>query len=130
MLDFIATLDCNPPATASDVRAAEEALSIHFPDDYAAFVRSCNGAAGPIGDTGYIDLWPVTELAGRNAAYAVSEYAPNLVIFASDGGDTAYAFDKGNDLAIVETPFIGMGMEIPKFNDASFSGFLSTYGRS
>ena len=51
----------------------------------------------------------------------VSEFAPGLILFGSDGGGEAYAFDVREAVPIiVEVPFIGMGGDEAKRCGASF----------
>jgi hypothetical protein len=45
--------------------------------------------------------------------YAIREFAEGLVIFGSDSGGTAYAFDtRYEETTIVEVPFIGMDLSL------------------
>jgi hypothetical protein len=45
-----------------------------------------------------------------NAGYGVSKFAPHLLLFGTDGGGEAYAFDTRTEpWNVVEVPFIGMG---------------------
>lgn len=49
-------------------------------------------------------------LISLNEAYNVKEFIADIIIFGSDGGEEAYAFDiSGQQLQIVKLPFIGMG---------------------
>ena len=60
-----------------------------------------------------------------NADYAVAEYTPGFTIFASDGGNTAYAFERTSG-HIYAFPFIGMTMDEPAtFLSSTFEGFLA-----
>ena len=128
-MERLSALDCNPPASETNIKAAETAFERRFPAEYVEFLRHADGAAGPIGDLRYIDLWRVEELRERNDAYGVPEFAPTLIVFGSDGGDTAYAFDVAQNFSIVETPFIGMGVEQTHVLGESWPEFIHTLTR-
>lgn len=106
------TLTKNPGAGEVTLREATSNLGRALPADYLEFMRSANGAEGSIGGKAYVSLWPLKELELLNAEYAVTEFAPGLILFGSDGGDTAYAFDtRTNEERIVEVPFVGMSVD-------------------
>lgn len=110
-------------ALVDEIQAVAASLGVPPPADYVAFMTESNGADGPIGQTGYLALWPIEQLVDLNRAYAVHEFAPELALFGSDGGDTAYAFEKrtGN---IVSVPFVGMAFEERALLGTSFVEFL------
>jgi hypothetical protein len=55
----------------------------------------------------------------------VNDFAKGLVLFGSDGGDKAHAFDtRTNELNIVTVPFIGMDLEEVNTCSNTFNGFL------
>ncbi|UYZ61205.1 SMI1/KNR4 family protein [Hymenobacter latericus] len=101
------------PNTAVDIPTAEIEKTIvdifkSPPLDYLQFMAATNGGEGSVGEN-YLVIWPSEEIKDLNVDYSVEEFAPGYQIFGSDGGDTAYAFDKACD--IVEFPFIGMTMD-------------------
>jgi hypothetical protein len=118
-------LSLNPGASDETLKAAERALQVELPSDYNEFLRASNGGEGFLGQN-YIALWRVEELKERNDGYGVEQFAPGLILFGSDGGGEAYAFDtRANPWVVVQVPFIGMGD--PSLTIAlgrSFSEFL------
>ena len=59
----------------------------------------------------YLQIWTTKELETLNNAYHVEEFAPGVVLFGSNGGDTAYGFRReGVQTAIIALPFIGMDL--------------------
>src|SRR4051812_503664 len=86
--DFIFKIDCN------------------FPEDYILFMKQFNGGEGFIGEIEYLRLWKIDDLEKLNHDYEVNLYAPDFLIFGSNGGGTAYSFNKvtGN---IYSFEFIG-----------------------
>jgi hypothetical protein len=102
----------NPGAAENTVRQLSSSLGVGLPADYVEFLLSTNGAEGPIGQSSYVSVWPVEEVQVLNNEYAVKEFAPGLLLFGSDGGDTGYAFDtRFKDERVVEVPFIGMSLD-------------------
>jgi len=95
----------NAPVNASALQLFERDARFCLLESYVQFLRQMNGGEGFIGNE-YIILWPVEQLLTMNAAYEVSEYAPDLFLFGSNGGGEAYAFDKRSNQAIVIVPFV------------------------
>ena len=94
------------------------------PPDYLQTFARYQGGAGEVG-TAYLDLWEPAEIWQANEDYQVAEFAPGFTIFGSDGGDTAYAFERSSGL-IHEFLFIGMTMDEPAtFRSQSFEAFLT-----
>ena len=93
--------------------------------EYSEFMRRSNGAEGTLPNGHYLMLWPIDQLVEANAGYCVSEFAPGLFLFGSDGGGEAYAFDTRDEpMRIVKLPFIPMSHEESKELGTSFEGFL------
>jgi hypothetical protein len=81
-------------------------LGRRLPSDYLTFMLVTNGAEGKVGSS-YVIIWPVEEVLQLNKSYGVSEFAPNLVLFGSDGGTKGYGFDTGSpDFEIVGVDLI------------------------
>ena len=92
--------------------------------DYLQAFARYQGGAGEVG-TAYLDLWEPAEVWQANEDYQVAEFAPGFTIFGSDGGGTAYAFERSSGF-IHEFPFIGMTMDEPAtFRIHSFEAFLT-----
>jgi len=118
-------LSLNPPTTEKTINEVEKGLGIKFPCEYFELMKSANGVEGKIGENSYIAIWQIENLIQYNEGYAVAEFAPGLLIFGSDGGDTAYAFDtRDNSMPIVAVPFIGMDIEEITFIGNTFIEFL------
>jgi hypothetical protein len=125
MLDFIKQLSCNRPATEAEIRQAEGALSVKFPDDYVDFLKMANGAVGDIGPLEYVSLWDLNELLRRNSSLGVPAKSPGLVLFGSDGSGEAYGFDMRPDKPlVVQIPFIPLDWEDALPKGTTFSAFL------
>ncbi len=101
----------NPGASDESIRSVEQVLGKLLPRDYRMFLARSNGGEGFIGEH-YLILWKIEELPQFNRDYQVEEYAPGLLVFASNGGGEAFAFDtKTTPYRIVQVPFIGMSLK-------------------
>jgi hypothetical protein len=115
---------------ADALAALERELKARLPEDYRDFLSSIDGLVGRYGeDRRYVDLWPGSDLLARNRDYMVDEFAPGLLIFGSDGGDTAFAFDMRRlPWRVVQVPFVGMGTDETRPLAPSFGDFLRDLG--
>ena len=117
-------LELNPSVEENRIKKIETELGVTFPNDYIEFLSYSNGAEGSIGEN-YLILWSIEDIIELNEAYGVNEFVKGLVLFGTDGGETAYAFDtRTNDTQIVAVPFIGMDLEEVKTCSNTFNGFL------
>lgn len=111
-VELTKTLKRTPGADENTLREMSSSLGLSLPPDYLEFLRSTNGAEGPIGEKSYVSVWPAEEVKALNDEYAVAECAPGLLLFGSDGGDTGYGFDtRSKEERVVEVPFIGMSLD-------------------
>jgi hypothetical protein len=118
----------NPPANLSDIRLFEEEYGRPLPVDYVAFLMYANGGNGFVDGHSYISLWRVEEITKLNDAYKVAEYMPGLLVFGSDGGGEAFAFDvRKEGMPIVAVPFIGMEPQHVLLIAPDFYSFLLKY---
>lgn len=120
-----AQLGRNPPAAAQDIDILISESKVSLPPGYVEFMRRSDGAEGPVGRKGrYLVLWPVAEIIRLNEQYHIDEFAPHLLLFGSDGGGEAFAFDRRTDPAtIVRAPFVGLDEEVRY--GARFDEFLA-----
>jgi RimJ/RimL family protein N-acetyltransferase/cell wall assembly regulator SMI1 len=115
----------NPGIPDNALSLAMKDLGVELPEDYQAFLRKTNGGAGFLGEA-YVSLWRGEELKQKNEDYQVAEFAPGLLIFGSDGGGEAYAFDMHETpWKVVQVPFIGMrDADVAWPMGSSFTEFL------
>lgn len=127
---LLGDFNCNPPADRAAIEQFQTATNVRLPKDYTEFLRHGNGGEGFIGEAAYAILWAVEELQELNTAYEVEEFAPGLLLFGSDGGGEAYAFDlRDGEMSVVQVPFVGMELELVERIADSFSGFLDVLYR-
>jgi hypothetical protein len=128
--DLLRRFQMNAPATAAEIEAAEHAVGVPFPAAYRQFMRVANGGEGFVGPNSYAMLWKVGELDQFNREYQVHDCAPGLLLFGSNGGGEAFAFDmRDASHIIVSVPFIGMDLKEIIPLAATFDAFLEYVGR-
>jgi hypothetical protein len=98
-------------------------LDIILPDDYMEFLNIFNGCEGVLTESIYLQLWSLNDLKCNNEMYEVMEFAPELLLIGTDGGDTAFAINR-EDLSFVEVPFIGMSLTDAAFLGNNFVEFI------
>ena len=83
-------------AREAEIEELCEELGCRLPSAYAAFLRNSNGAeCGPHDHKGdSLRILRTNEIASYNRDYGVWKYLPELLCFASDGGDHAFAFQR------------------------------------
>jgi hypothetical protein len=115
----------NEPASEHVITSLEHKLGVRFPDDYRVFLKRSNGCEGFIAENRYVVIWPIEQVLELNDAYCVSEFAPGLILFGSDGGETGFAFDSRSvNVPLVQVPFIGMALSEAVIKGGSFEEFL------
>jgi hypothetical protein len=120
---------------ASNEKATNEAIA-HLgalypalPETYMSFLMDKNGGEGFVGDD-YVILWRADEIERFNREYEVSIYAPTLLLFGSNGGGEAYAFDtREGSWSVVRVPFIGMDLKYAVPLARSFTEFLEVLAK-
>jgi hypothetical protein len=124
LAELIAQMELRPGASVALVQDVQSRLGFRLPRDYVEFITESNGAEGFVGNS-YLVLWPIEEIIPTNDAYQVRVFAPGLLLFGSDGGGEAYAFDtRSGKMPVVSVPFVGMSLAAAKKLSRTFSGFL------
>jgi SMI1 / KNR4 family (SUKH-1) len=113
------------PAVVEQVR---NRFGYAIPDDYFAFIKVSNGGEGPVGERGYVQLWPVDDLEKESRDYDPERAAPHLLMFGSNLGGTVYAFDtQATDKRILAVP-LPVEAEYAEFRGRSLKQFLDAEG--
>ena len=128
---FLEKFDANGPSSAEIMEAVEKHFGCALPGDYRDFISAHDGGEGFIGDQ-YLILWRVGELIDLNRDYEVAKYAPGLLLFGSNGGGEAFAFDtrQSEEMRIRMVPFIGMSLKDATHVADAFDGFLIRLAKS
>jgi cell wall assembly regulator SMI1 len=115
----------NDPVAKNVLSAIETKLEKTLPADYKELLKISNGGEGSFGKE-YLMIWAVEELVEYNQQYEVEKYAPGLLVFGSNGGGEAYAFDcrSGQFGGIVKVPFVGMDLKYVRALAPTFIDFL------
>ena len=123
MLANFSKFDLNEHLPKDEIEKIITTLNAVLPVDYVQFIKQYNGGEGEVGSS-YLVLWEFDEIVEANKDYSTDEFAPGYLIFGSDGGATAYAFERSSG-DIVEFDFIGMTInDKPILISNSFTGFL------
>ena len=85
-------------ASTGQLSSLVEALGHELPESYLKFLGSANGAeCGPCDEAGdSLRILSSDEVVNFNRDYGVAESLPEILCFASDGGDRAFAFDRSS----------------------------------
>lgn len=118
----------NDPSPDVDYQQYVRLLTGKVSPDYLAFMHAHNGGEGPVGEANYVRLFRLDEVPAYNKACAALEGISGYLIFASDGGNTVYAF-RGAD-AVVEFDLIGLEPEEALYIAEDFTGFLTSLSSS
>ena len=112
------------PATDEAIAEFERASGLRLPEDYSAFLRTTNGGEGSIGES-WVRFWGVEELLEMNAAYDIPKYFPELFVFGTNGGGTAFAFDiRCAPWTVVEIDLISIDLQDSIAAGNTFTDFL------
>ena len=128
--DLLSSFRGRGPVRTAEIERFRAETGVDLPRDYVEFLRRSDGGEGLVGPNAYVILWQLSELAELNNAYQVEEYAPGLLIFGSNGGGDAYAFDTlASGMPIVSVPFVGMERSLVRTLAPSFNDFLTVLSR-
>jgi hypothetical protein len=97
-----------PGVAEDEVREYLASSGPPLPESYLSFLRLFNGGEGVIGESGYVILWALRDLLPLNSAYEANDLLPGFLLFGSNGGGEAFAFDLTAAMRICKVPFVGM----------------------
>lgn len=113
----------NAPTSIEKVNAFLADYKFKLPDGYIEFMKEANGAEID-GLTEYLQIWPLTDLFSYNSNYEIEEFAPKFFLFGSNGGETAYLFERETG-HIFEMPFMEMSNDTASFKCSTFNELMS-----
>ncbi|TDN35738.1 hypothetical protein E4631_24405 [Hymenobacter sp. UV11] len=117
--------ELNAPLPVAEYARQSHLLTKPVPKEYLAFMQQHNGGEGPIGPEGYLALFSLEELVDWNTDWETNRGPLDCTIFASDRGNTVYAFNLTGE--IVEFDMIGYSPEEALPVAPDFSGFLASF---
>lgn len=125
LAEILETFNSNGQSPVENMEKVEKHFGFSLPSDYKSFMNTHDGGEGFIQEQ-YLILWRTGELIEFNRDYEVEKYAPGFVLFGSNGGGEAFAFDarSGENMRIKMVPFIGMGLDDAKLVADSFEKFI------
>jgi hypothetical protein len=103
--NILAYMKKRPGASEAGLRNLVQSSWVPLPEWYLSLLRISNGAEGSVGSS-YLDLWPAEEVISNNNDYCSQKFHPGMLLFGSNLGGVAYAFDgRDGKSSIVEVPF-------------------------
>lgn len=121
-----ASFAAHPPAERPVVLGIRDQSGFKFPQDYVDFLCAMNGGAGFVGGDLYANIWRAEDLIHRNEEYQVSNFAPGIFLFGTDGGGEGFGFDfRQEPFRVVQIPLIGMSLDVAWVIADSFTDFIS-----
>lgn len=123
--EILEKFDSNGLSPVENMENVEKHFGFPLPSDYKSFMSTHDGGEGFVREQ-YLILWRAGEIIEFNRDYEVEKYASGLVLFGSNGGGEAFAFDAraGENMKIRIVPFIGMNLADAKPVADSFENFL------
>ena len=92
-----------------EILDAEKVCGRSFPKSYKEFLLQRDGGEGPIGEDGYIALWPVESIAKNREEYGFATFLPDFIPIGSNGGDEALALQfAGNSVWFGYVPWVDL----------------------
>lgn len=129
MNDLLKSFEGCRPARPESLKRLQGRWPHAVPDDYLSFMATSNGGEGPVGEAGYLHLWPVEDLETQSRDYDSEDVAPHLLLFGTDLGGTVYAFDtRATDQRLLAVP-LPIEEEYAEVLGHSFREFLTALGR-
>jgi hypothetical protein len=100
-------LQTRPPAEPAVLERLTAAAGTSLPQEYLAFMASSDGGDGDLGQT-WIEIWPAARVL---ESLSRSPHYEGVVLFAGDGANTVYGFDRFRDGQVVEGDWIGLNRD-------------------
>ena len=130
IIELIEGFEKNPSAELVVIQQVVRTLNLDLPLEYLDLFSFMNGGEGFIGDN-YCRLYAIEDLMPLNEAFLVKEFAPELLIFGSNGGGEAFAFNTSSSpFSIVAIPFIPMDIKWAKSLGKTINEFFFHFSNS
>jgi hypothetical protein len=111
-----------PPADPALLSELVANAGVTLAGEYVAFMESSDGAEGDVGNR-WVEIWPVERVLEQLESALHYE---GVVLFAGDGANTVFGFDRFRDGEVVEGDWIGLNRDelIPHGRTRTFIEFL------
>ena len=123
LLEVMTRRPPSDPAALSELVARAEVV---LPDDYLAVMRASDGGEGDVGER-WVEIWPVARVLEQ---LETPPHYEGVVLFAGDGANTVFGFDRFRDGQIVEGDWIGLNRDELIVHGATFTDFLRSLATS
>jgi hypothetical protein len=101
------TLTTRRPAEPAALERLTAAAGMNLPHEYLTFMAVSDGGEGDLGET-WIEIWPTARVLGE---FESGPHFEGVLLFAGDGANTVYGFDRFRDGHVVEGDWIGLNRE-------------------
>jgi hypothetical protein len=120
-----APFNLRTPASAAEIGELQTQLPAGISSDYLEFLLIGNGGCGEVGSGDYAMFWGSDEILKFNLEYETNTHAPGLILFGSNGGLEAFAFDSSHGTVTIGiVPFVGLSLVEYRPMAQSFCEFL------
>ena len=109
-----------PPSDPAALNGLGSSTGVGLPDDYLAFMRASDGGEGDVGER-WLQVWPVARILEQLES---PPHYEGVVLFAGDGANTVFGFDRFRDSQIVEGDWIGLNRDELIVHGTTFTDFL------
>jgi hypothetical protein len=114
--------ETNSQLANADYKQLESLVSFNLPVDYLRFMEKYDGGEGPVGKENYLAIFSAKEAFEHNSFYYQEYSASSLFVFASDRGNTLYAFNKAQE--VLEFDKVGIEPDQAMLLAPDFISFL------
>jgi hypothetical protein len=116
-----------PPDSISLLQEHFRKFGKSLPSDLRQILEERDGAEGFVGGH-YVVIWGTAEIVEYNKSYGAPEHASGLILFGSNGGGEAFAFDaRSSGLPVVKVPFVGMQLKLVEMLAPTFTELLKKW---
>jgi hypothetical protein len=117
---LLASVTRRQPPDPGLLKEMVASAALTLADDYVQFMRTSDGGEGDVGER-WIEIWPVERVLEQLES---PPHYEGVVLFAGDGANTVFGFDRFRDGQIVEGDWIGLNRDELIPHGATFTDFL------
>ena len=104
---LLAALARRAPADPETIARLIERSGVKLPDEYLTFLAASDGGDGDVGER-WLEIWPVARVLDELESGPRYE---GVMLFAGDGANTVFGFDRFRDGEVVEGDWIGLNRD-------------------
>jgi hypothetical protein len=105
---LLAALARKAPADPEAIARLIERSGVGLPDEYLTFLAASDGGDGDLGER-WLEIWPIARVLDE--LESGRPHYEGVMLFAGDGANTVFGFDRFRDGEVVEGDWIGLNRE-------------------